>query len=237
MNQLHEKCISFRQQGYSYNEINKMLGVPKSTLSSWLSHIVLSKNATLRLSNRVKQGSINGLLKKNKEQTIDAQKRAADIRALACAEIRSLSTNDLLLAGTILYWAEGYKRLKVKNGREITSHVVGLTNSDPTIVSTFVTFLKRILKVPPEKIVIETRLFKHIDEGQAIEYWMGVTGLNKTQFRRPRYDISVASKGIRPINRLPYGTVQVIVSDTKLFYKIMGYIDGIKTKMALIKNI
>lgn len=45
------------------------------------------------------------------------------------------------------------------------------------------------------------------------------------------YPISLASMGKRPFNRLPYGTVQVIVSDTQMFYRILGYIDGVKEQL------
>jgi len=72
------------------------------------------------------------------------------------------------------------------------------------------------------------RLFKHLDEEATLRHWMKVTGLPRTQFRKPQYPVSRASQGKRPFNRLPYGTVQVIVMDTPLFYRIIGLIDGVK---------
>ena len=171
------------------------------------------------------------MIKRNKNQTIFAQKRAKGIKEKAIKDIKPISSNDLLIIGVVLYWAEGYKRLKVRNGKEITAHIVGLTNSDPTIVSAFILFLRKILNISTEKIFIEMRLFKHIDAKEAILYWMKVTGLPESQFKKPMYPVSGASKGKRPINRLPYGTVQVIVSDTKLFYRIIGLIEGIREKL------
>lgn len=231
MNSLKEKTISLRLKGYSYNEINKMLNVPKSTLSGWLSNLPISKEAQERLDNRVREGGVNAFIKRNMEQTMHAQKRAKDTRTKAFSEIKELSMNDLLIIGTVLYWAEGYKRLKVKNGKEITSHVIGLTNSDPDIVFSFILFLKKILLIPAEKIMIEMRLFEHINAEEAILYWMNATGLSRSQFKKPLYPISTASRGMRPKNRLPYGTIQVIVCDTKLFHHVLGLIDGIKQKL------
>jgi hypothetical protein len=49
------------------------------------------------------------------------------------------------------------------------------------------------------------------------------------------YPSSTASSGKRPKNRLPYGTVRVIVSDTKLFHKLLGLIEGLKVKMKILK--
>lgn len=194
----------------------------------------MSDEANKRLQSRVREGGVNAFVKRNKEQTIHAQKRAKDIREKAILEVNDLSTNDLLIIGTVLYWAEGYKRLQVKNGKEITAHVVGLTNSDPAIVSAFILFLKKILEIHEEKIFIEMRLFKHIDSEEAIAYWMKATNLQRSQFRKPSYPVSSASKGIRPKNRLPYGTVRVIVSDTKLFHRVLGLIDGVKAKLGLM---
>ena len=232
---LYEKALALRREGQSYNEINKKLGIPKSTLSSWLAKVKLSKKSAERLRRRVAMGTLHGLVKRNKEQTVLAQKRAKDIRTEAIREIPVLSKRDLLLIGTALYWAEGYKRLKVIGGREVTAHPTALTNSDPEIVSTFVTFLKEVLGVVEEKIVVEMRLFKHIDPDEAIAYWMDATKLPRSQFRKPLYPVSSASRGKRPKNRLPYGTVQVIVSDTKLFYRVMGFIDGLKDGLTSLK--
>lgn len=215
----------------SYNEINKILGIPKSTLSNWLSKIPLSLEAKTRLENRVREGGVNAFVKHNKQQTFDARIRAKTIREAASWEVGSISNNDLLIVGAVLYWAEGYKRIRVIDGREITSHRICFTNSDPFMVSVFILFLRKTMEIPPEKISIEMRLFEHMNAEETILYWMKVTNLPRSQFKKPTYPVSSASKGIRPINRLPYGTVQVIVSDTKLFYRVMGFIDGVKERL------
>ena len=231
MNHLYDKALALRLKGYSYNEISKNFGIAKSTLSSWFAKMKLPQKAIIRLKKRVAEGTINGLVKRNIEQTFIAQKRANGIRTLTAKKVGKISRNDLLLIGTALYWAEGYKRLKMVRGREVTAHGVALTNSDPEIISTFMLFLREIIGVSDDQIIIEMRLFKHINEIKAVTYWMNITGLSKSQFRKPRYPISSASKGKRPKNRLPYGTIQVIVSNTKLFYRVIGYIDGLKQQL------
>ncbi len=231
MNHLYNEALALRLKGYSYNEINERLGIAKSTLSSWFSDVKLSPHAISRLKKRVSAGTLNGLVRRNKEQTVIARNRASEIQSKARLEVRELTNNDLLLIGVALYWAEGYKRLKRVNGREITAHSVSLTNSDPEIVFSFIQFLCKSLGVDREKIVIEMRLFEHIDANKAIEYWSHITGLSRSQFRKPLYPVSSASKGKRPLNRLPYGTVQVIVSDTKLFHRLLGLMQGLKDKL------
>ncbi len=232
MNVLKDKTIALRLQGYSYNEINRILGVPKSTLSGWLSDIVLSVDVQKRLDDRARDGGINNFIKMNKEQTVRAQARAKEMREKTALEIPLFSQNDLLLIGAVLYWAEGYKKLKVKNGKEITSHIIGLTNSDPDIIKAFMLFLENNMHIKKEKISIHLRLFPHMDSTEEINYWSGVTGLSILQFNRPSFVISRASKGIRPYNRLPHGIARIQVGDTKEFYRLMGWIDGIKQRLA-----
>lgn len=228
MKAVRKKAFILRKKGRSYNEINKLLGVPKSTLSSWFSSMVLPKEAQERIESRIHHGLLNGLVKRNKMQTHLARKRAKNTNDTASKEIGKISKRELLLIGVALYWGEGYKKLRVKNGIERTHHTVSFTNSDPEMIKVFMKFITDIAKTPLEKIRINLRIFKHINEKEAVEYWCNVTGLNRNNFYKTSYVISKSSQGKRPYNRLPYGTIQVTVGSTEKFHKIMGWIDGIQ---------
>ena len=176
-------------------------------------------------------GTLNGLVKRNKLQTILAKEKAKNIRLKFSKKIKRISKKDLIIIGTALYWAEGYKRLKKVNGREITAHMIAFTNSDAVMVRIFILFLQNILNISSNKIFIETRLFPHISAIEAIKYWMNITKLDESQFYKPTYPISRQSQSKRPTERLPYGTVRVIVSDTESFYKLLGFIDGLQNRI------
>jgi len=227
MNPLRQQAFKLRLQGYSYNEINKELGIPKGTLSSWFSGMVLSEKAYARLRSRMKIGS-EVLIKRNKMQTHLARQRATHIKYEASGDIGHLSKRDLLIVGTALYWAEGYKRLSVRNGRVITSHLVSFTNSDKDMVRIFIDFLTHVLNVRPEEIRATMRLYNHINEQEALKHWTNASGIPKHQFRKTTYLVSIASQRKRPFNRLTYGTLNIEVAQTKKFYRIMGWIDGMK---------
>ncbi|MEW5805392.1 MAG: hypothetical protein AB1721_01525 [Patescibacteria group bacterium] len=122
------KALQLRKMGRSYNEIHKLLKIPKSTLSGWFHNLNLPLRAKSRLGKRIKEKSLKGLLKKSKEQTKKAQERMKQTRKLAKSSISKLSQKDLKLIGASLYWAEGYKRPIIRNNKEITSHPVALTN-------------------------------------------------------------------------------------------------------------
>jgi hypothetical protein len=229
MNGVRVHAFKLRLAGKSYNEIQRELGVPKSTQSGWFKNLVLSDKARNRLNDRLGIGS-TVLIKRNKMQTVHAGRRAYAAQALGKSEVHDFSKYDLLLLGAALYWAEGYKRLIVRDGKERMAHIIGFVNSDPAMSAVFLRFLQVCLGVSTDKILLSMRLYPHINESEARRYWMRATGLPENHFQKTTMMISLASKGKRPFNRLPYGTLQVSVRDTSKFHHLLGLIEGVKEK-------
>lgn len=220
------QAIKLRLQGRSYNEITNLLGVPKSTLAGWLGNVVLSDKAITRINTRVREGSARGLIKKNQLQTHLAQQRVKLIHETAKKQIGVLKQRELFLLGVGLYWAEGYKRPIVRNGKPRTFHRVSLTNSDPHLIKIFLRFLREICKVSEEKIKASVRIYQHHNEHQLLEFWSKITAIPIQQFGKFYYGVSKSSQGKRPYNILTYGTLQISVGSTALYHKIMGWIEG-----------
>lgn len=220
-------AIEYRLKGHSYNEISKLLGVAKSTLSSWLKSLKLSEEAQLKIQNTYKAGYTKGLLKKSKEQTSLAQKQSLEIRTKSALSIKKLSNADLKLIGVALYWGEGYKKLKTINNIQKTWHPLSLSNADPKLIKAYVKFLKVICKIPNEKIRCGVRVYKHQDSQKIITSWSKITGLPIKNFTKPYVGISKSSLSKKDFNTLPLGTIRIDVYDTKLFYTVMGWLDGI----------
>lgn len=227
MEKVREKAFKLRLRGYSYNEIRNKLGVPKSTQSGWFKDMVLSERACKRLEARKGIGT-EVLIKRNKEQTVKAWKRAKNIQHATARKVKKLNQYELALVGAALYWGEGYKRLKVKNGIKITNHIISFANSDAEMIKLFITFLLDILGVQIDDIKLDVRVFPHLSDKECLTYWKSVTGLPIKNFNKPSRVISISSKRKRPFNRLPYGTVQVRVNSTEKFHTIMGWIKGLK---------
>ena len=214
-------------QGRSYSEISRLLKVPKSTLSSWFSDLEIPEAARKRIANRVRELSYKGLLALNKSQTLKAEKRAQIINKEAQMSIGILSQRDLFMIGLSLYWAEGYKRPIIKNGKPRTYHPVRLTNSDPGLIKIYMKFLREICNVNDEHITASLRFFEHQDEAYLLNFWQKIIKIPYSGFRKSSKVISISSQRKRPFNVLPYGILQVSVNDTKLFHKIMGWIEGV----------
>lgn len=221
------KALKLRLKGRSYSEINQIFGIPKSTLSGWFTDLELPESARERIKKRVYEKSIKGLIKRNKLQTHLAEKRARELRGNAKKEIGKISRQNLFVIGIALYWAEGYKRPIVKNGKVKTFHSVSLTNSDPYLVKVFLRFLREICRVPEEKITADIRIYQHQNENYLLKFWSKITNIPINSFKKFHYGISKSSQGKRPYNILPYGTIQIKVCNTKLYHKIMGWIEGL----------
>lgn len=232
MNEVRDRALKLRLAGSSYNEIRDCLDVPKSTLSGWFKHIVLSDTAHARLALRTNIGSAT-LIKRNKMQTHKAEQRAREMHMLAKEEVPILTKRDLLIIGAVLYWAEGYKRLHIRDGKERMSHTISFVNSDPAMIKVFLRFLQEILKVLTDEIHLTMRLYPHINEESARTYWMKVTGFPFSRFHRTTNMVSIASKNKRPYNRLPYGTLQVAVYNTAKFHHLLGLIEGVQSRMQM----
>lgn len=222
-----QQALKLRLSGNSYAQITRKLGMSKSTLSGWFSNLELPQTAKAKLKQRVHDKSVKGLLKRNKLETQKAISRASNIRTSSRLEILPLNSEMLKMIGTSLYWAEGYKRPIVRNGKTKTYHPVTLTNSDPYLVKLFLRFLRETCAVPEEKIKASMRIYEHQNEGHLLEFWARATRIPPSRFGKFYYGVSKSSLGKRPYKILPYGTIQITVSDTALYHKIMGWIEGL----------
>ena len=221
------KAYKLRMAGRSYNEITRLIKVPKSTLSGWFTDLELPKEATKRLKDRVHAASIRGLIARNKNQTTLAEARSTEMHNGGKKLIKYISKRDLLIIGTSLYWAEGYKRPVVIRGKTRTSHRVSLTNSDPDLICVFLQFLRETCRVPNEKITIWIRYFDHQDPAYLLDFWQKRCNIPYGNFRKTLQTVSISSQRKRSYNSLPFGVAQISVNSTNLYHKIMGLISGI----------
>jgi len=220
-----EKAINLRIQGLSYGQIQAILAIPKSTLSCWLKDIELSETAKHKILARVHNTSVAALIRRNKLQTTLAQDRSNLIRVLAKKEFRVLLKNktkrNLFLTGVSLYWAEGYKQ-GAYGGKNKN---IDFTNSDPKMVKLMLNFFTEICSVDKSKIKIQLMAHKNLNHNQAINFWSKLLKLPKNNFNK------VYSLPIRPSsrpNRLAHGTVHLRFSDVKVFFRIIGWLDGLQ---------
>lgn len=222
-----QKAYQLRLKGHSYGEIKKALGIPKSTLSSWFKDLELPPEAQklLEEKGRVAQEQ---LMEFNRRRTKFIQVENKEIRKKAVKEINSLTKRELLLVGATLYWGEGWKSERSNKGS------IEIANSNPHFIALSLRFFKEILGVLNEKLRVSLLLHPNIDVQTAVRFWSEVTGIPKERFTVTN-QVSRASKRKRPHRSLPYGTLRLRVHNRRKFFKIKGWIDGLKNQSGFKK--
>lgn len=217
-----EKALKLRMQGKSYNEINKLLGIPKSTLSTWLKTLPLSEKVKKRNISKTKLIWAKNIIEFNKFRSDEYQKSTRRLINNFAKDVPSISRRNLYFIGLALFWAEGGKREKWN---------VRFVNSDPQMIQAIMRFFREICGVSDEKFTLRIHLYPNIQEKVAKSYWLKITKLQEDQFRKSQVHISGSSKGKRPINRLPYGTLHINIGDAHLNKKIKGWLLGLNLQL------
>lgn len=218
----NKQAIEMRFQGKSYREIAQEAGVAKSTVNKWCKNLELP-------------AEVRKLIQ---ERNIATQKRFADyndnrtkriiienqeIIDSAKKQVKSLSKRELMLIGTALYWAEGYKIEKQKYP------LISFSNSDHTMVGIFMRFLREIMGVEDKGLNLTIRIYLGMDKERTIKFWSKIINVPIEKFRLG-YQVSRASKRKRPFNALPYGTLRVLVCGRENAFKIKGWIDSLRAQ-------
>jgi len=212
------KAIQLRNQGKSYNEINRILHIPKSTLSTWLKTIPFSVRIKDKNVQRSKAVWAKNIVEFNKRRSEKYQKDTKHLIKKFAENVPPISNQNLFFIGLALFWAEGGKREKWN---------VRFVNSDPQMIQATMRFFREVCGVSDEKFTLRIHLYPNIQEKVAKSYWLKITKLQEDQFRKSQVQISGSSKGKRPINRLPYGTLHINIGDAHLNKKIKGWLLGL----------
>lgn len=213
------RAILLRKQGKSYNEITRILDIPKSTLSSWLKNIKMSAGIKERLWNKTRTKWATSITRFNKERARIAQRTAQQIQDLTSNDIKRISKRELLLIGSALYWAEGYKKSR---------WAVVFSNSDPLMIRLIMRFFREICIIKEDKFFATVQIHPNTTSQKSINYWSKITKIPKKQFRKTYSRLTPSSKRKRAINILPYGTLRVSVSSVETINKIKGWIKGLE---------
>ncbi|OGH18210.1 MAG: hypothetical protein A3F31_05215 [Candidatus Levybacteria bacterium RIFCSPHIGHO2_12_FULL_38_12] len=116
----------FRRKGWSLNQIKAETRTPITTIRTWISDIVLSKEQQDILEKRIQTALQGG---RARVQTLWKEERLQKEKILlqkGKASIANLTRREFFIAGIALYWAEGFKNLHERR--------LGFCNSDPEMI-------------------------------------------------------------------------------------------------------
>jgi hypothetical protein len=208
-----DEARRLRFEGASINEIEKTLGVARSSVSRWVSDIELSTEQRAELTRRSGAGRLAGA-------AVNAE-RARSRRVGWQEDGRRLAreADPSYVGGCMLYWAEGSK----------SRSTVEITNADVELIRTFAAFLRQHFDVPADAMRLQCNLFAdHAERQLEIErYWLEATGLPASSLRRSAVNRYSKHSMKKRTNRLPYGTARLVVCSTQILQTIYGSIQEI----------
>jgi transcriptional regulator with XRE-family HTH domain len=201
------------EEGLSLKEIANKLGVSKTSVSFWVKDIPLTEEQQFKLNERSKNNIFNA------RAGSDALRRKYyAFRENYQKEGRELikKADKLFIAGLMLFWAEGSKK----------RNCVCLTNSDPELITLFLTFLRNWFNVPKPKITLSIQWYSAngISYNQVEHFWLKKLDLNHENLRKCYIDNRSIKNINKKIGKCPYGIARIHVSDVKLVQQLYGAI-------------
>jgi len=178
--QLKEKATILRYDGFTYPQIEKTLGVNRSTLSGWLSTLVLSDVVQEKINQRKVAHLIKARVLASAAHRTARLKQIEEIQQQVNKIFNTQAFDGVFLEGLLamLHLGDGFKR----------ASSVGFANSNPKILAVFVELLRRVYQVEEKKF----RCFLFLRFDQNIEdemfYWSHILDISFEQFRKPQLD-------------------------------------------------
>ena len=191
---LRLKADQLRNKGYSYNLINKKLGVSKSTLSNWFRDKPFTPNE--QVLRRIKLGPLASAQRRHAMRVAEI----SELKQRGQEELGALCKRDLWLLGIGLYIGEGTKSFET----------IRIINSNPDVICLAVRWLKEVCGLNTDNITIALHLYPDNNVEKSLRYWANITSLPRKNFRKTQIDRR-QDKSLVKRNKLPYGTAHITV--------------------------
>lgn len=200
-----------KEFGLPLKEISEKLGVSKGSVSLWVRNIELTDEQKLKLC----ANSPNHMLGSKKLSKIKSDTRK-QYQNFGAEKIKN--SNDLFLAGCMLFWAEGSK---CKNS-------LIFVNSDVFMIKIFMKFLRECIHVEDKDIKISINCYTSngIKSEEIEEYWLKETKLTKDNLNKTIINNIPSSGKSYKKNKLFYGICRITVHSTEIVQQVFGAINA-----------
>jgi hypothetical protein len=106
---------------------------------------------------------------------------------------------------------------------------IDFANADPQMIKLMIKFFTKFLGLEKSQIRIQIMLHDPKNSERAINFWHKLTGVPRQNFFKTCCSISQASLQKRN-RKLQYGTIHLRINDVIKFFRLMGWIEGLKGK-------
>ncbi len=211
--ELYQQAVDFRRQGSSYRTISTKLGIPKSTLFGWFSHLEWSQVIKDQLILERKSTAALQVEYMNRARLRLLQQKENEYRSEARRSYEELAKNPLFLIGLALYWGEGSKCTRGK---------VSIINSDPNVLKITTRFFREVLQVDETKLRVELFIYQDQSEVKIIDFWSKYLHIDTRLFIKTQL---LPSRAKLTKRKVPYGMCSVYFSSTEFSIKIHEWLD------------
>src|SRR3989344_617124 len=167
------QAFELRKQGKTYREIEKLLGISRSTLCEWFRNekwsIYIKKS---NIENNTKISTIH-LKKLNEARRLMLEKKYGQVEEDAVKEFEVNKNDPLFMAGLMVYAGEGDKANRYN---------IKLANSEFYLHLVFMSFLEKFLKIKRQNIKFWLLLYPDHDIEKLIGVWSDKLNIHKSNF-------------------------------------------------------
>jgi predicted transcriptional regulator len=172
--ELRVRARELRPAGETYPAIAEKLGVSKSSVSLWVRDIPGPPRTRRRSLHARRMGQAYWDAENARRDAVRERTKDESARSIG-----DLSSRELLLVGTALYWAEGSKD-KAYARRERLVFI----NSDVRVIRTYLAWLD-VMGVAESRRSYRLSIHESADVAAATEFWSSVVGVPASDFRKP----------------------------------------------------
>lgn len=190
--ELRKQAIKLRRRGYSIKQIKRKLGVSQNSASRWCRGIELTPEQQAKLQER--ERVVSTVVGKRNKAKWDKRKQ------IVAEQYHPPITDPAFMLGLGIYWGEGFK----------TGTYIGVSNSDPNLVRTLMTWLRTFFEEDIDNFSITCRHYYKRRDAEIIAYWKSQLELTTERILPSTFHVSTAGKNRRG-RTLPYGCVSVSV--------------------------
>jgi predicted transcriptional regulator len=206
----YDQALRLRERGFTLQEIAKVCGVSKSTVSKWLHGNAVSADVTTQNKRRAGIENAKRLRLVNKARSTQRDAHYLDLERSAGTEFKHYKTDPLFVAGLMLY---------VGHGDMTDAGSIRLSGTNIATHAIFLRFIREYLGVELAKLRVQLVLYPTHTESICMQKWSKALKLPYTQFHRTQI---IPNQQANPLH---FGVGNTIIGNTGLKRKLVTWIN------------
>lgn len=224
---LRQRARDLRLQAYSVPEIADELGVSRSTAYLWVRDIPQSQIEQWE-ARRERATAHAKMMAEARwaEYREERDARHASITEGTAASVPSLTDQEILRLGALIYWCEGAKSKPWRSQARVV-----FVNSDPDLIKLFLTFL-RVAGVARQRVQFRVAIHESADADAAVAWWARVVGADPAEFLRTTLKRHNPLTVRHNTGAAYHGCLDVRVRQSReLYWMIEGWVAGVAAEV------